>query len=60
MYTETRDGSHIWEVKNEEGYEDGWYFSDETEQLNGPFTSRGEAEKQLRDYCDELDTHAKH
>jgi hypothetical protein len=51
MYTETEKGSHIWDVRGLEGYKDGWYFSDETEQFNGPYDTQAEAEKQLGEYC---------
>lgn len=51
MYTETEKDSHIWEVRDLEGYDDGWYFSDETEQFNGPFATKEEAEKNLGTYA---------
>ena len=31
-----------------------WYFSDESESLNGPYDSREEAEKALKAYCEHL------
>lgn len=31
-----------------------WYFSDETQQLNGPYDSRQEAEEALKAYCEHL------
>jgi hypothetical protein len=36
------------------GFSTGWYFSDETEQLNGPFSSRQEALDSLAAYCKTL------
>lgn len=35
-------------------YPKGWYFSDETEQLNGPFGTLEEAEKIFIAYCERL------
>jgi hypothetical protein len=32
----------------------GWYFSDETEQLHGPFGSRDEASRAQRNYAKDL------
>ena len=31
----------------------GWYFNDETEDLNGPFDTRDTAELMLKKYCEE-------
>lgn len=31
----------------------GWYWSDETQGLNGPYESREEAERMLARYCKE-------
>lgn len=51
MYQETKQGSHIWEVKDLAEYKDGWYFSDETDQFNGPFDTQKIAEDNLDEYC---------
>lgn len=36
------------------GYAPGWYFSDETEGLNGPFPTRDDAIRNLIDYARQL------
>ena len=48
---------YIWKVKEVDvsdgdmrGWEAGWYFQDETEQLNGPYSSRQEATDALNAY----------
>lgn len=33
----------------------GWYYADETEQLNGPFASKEDAGKACQVYADNLD-----
>jgi hypothetical protein len=53
MFQEHSD--HIWEVRDEKEYIDGWYFADETEQFNGPFNTKEEAEKNCKEYCRWLD-----
>jgi hypothetical protein len=46
---------HIWLIEGEgEEYFNGWYFSDELEQYNGPFGTIEEARQNLKLYCDEL------
>lgn len=47
--------SHVWLVRDEPEYADGWYFSDETEQFNGPFGTIDECKGVLKDYVEELD-----
>lgn len=45
---------NIWfckEGENEWDHREGWYFSDETEQLNGPYRSAIEAMMALDLYC---------
>lgn len=54
-FEETKTGSHIWLVIGQEDYIDGWYFSDESEQLNGPFDTMKIAEDNLDSYCKWLD-----
>lgn len=38
--------------KEKNGYLEGWYFVDEIETLNGPFSTLEECEKIFKDYCD--------
>ena len=55
-YEEVSAGSHIWLVTKElEFCLPGWYFSDETEQFNGPFNTKEEAEENLKAYVEWLD-----
>lgn len=55
-YKETSLDSHIWYVSvGDKDYPRGWYFSDETEQFNGPYRTQIEAETQLELYCEQLD-----
>lgn len=44
-------------LSDEDGWDVGWYFADETEDLNGPFETHEEAEKALADYVLALDGH---
>jgi hypothetical protein len=37
------DHEHVRQVINEDGFENGWYWVDETEQLNGPYRHDYEA-----------------
>lgn len=49
-------GEPIWYLAGKDSASDlkvGWYFNDETEDLNGPYESRAEAENKLKQYCDE-------
>lgn len=46
---------HIWEIKDDEFTPDGWYHSDETEDLHGPFKTVEQAERELELYCMWLD-----
>lgn len=50
----SQEGKHIWFVNANPEYPDGWYFSDECEQLNGPFKTQKEAEKNLAEYSFQL------
>lgn len=34
---------------------DGWYFHDETGDLNGPYTTRQDARNAFSEYCEWLD-----
>lgn len=57
MYRETKPGSHIWEIKDEEEYPDGWYFSDETERFGGgPYKTEELAMQKCKEYCEWLDS----
>jgi hypothetical protein len=49
-----QEGPHIWFIDDNPQYADGWYFSDECSQFNGPYKTKEEAEKALADYSDEL------
>lgn len=40
------------EGENEWDPREGWYFSDETEGLNGPYETEIECEKALKDYVE--------
>jgi hypothetical protein len=49
--------NHIWfneeVIQNSDGiWKEGYYFSDEAEQLNGPYASQKEAKADLARYCD--------
>jgi hypothetical protein len=45
---------HIYLVRNSTRYKTGWYFSDESQQLNGPFETIEECRKVFKAYCEEL------
>lgn len=52
MYKETKPGSHIWEITDEEHYPNGWYYSDETESFGGgPYDTEELAKQKLKEYC---------
>lgn len=46
-----KNKSIVYLEKPYEEFSIGWYFLDEASQLNGPFESEKEAEKQLNLYC---------
>lgn len=52
MYAEKEP--HIFLVENEPEYVNGWYFSDESEQFNGPFNTIEEAREIFTKYCEDL------
>jgi len=59
-YPWVNHGNEIWQLLERHGDPDGdiclrgWYFCDETEGFNGPFSSRKKAEAALTAYADRL------
>lgn len=52
---EEPQGSHIWHIENDEFTPDGWYHSDESDDIHGPFDTREVADRELANYCLWLD-----
>jgi hypothetical protein len=56
---EDTEVKHIWHNATDSNQSEfnfvwkaGWYFSDEGDQLNGPYETREEAIKNFDDYCE--------
>jgi hypothetical protein len=55
---EDKEEKHIWHNATDSNdsefnfaWKAGWYFADESEQLNGPYETKEEAIKKMDEYC---------
>ncbi len=58
MITDSPINRHVKQLQSEMGFDDGWYFVDESENYNGPYVSEESAFTALREYIISLEHNA--